>query len=488
MTEIDEIKSFYVGSDLIVPKPDGDNDSFLRGDYDEKFVPYNLAKLMDIKFFFYTDPITKELYVWKNGVFEKAEGFVEKIVEANLKEKTSKNKTTETQFCLLHLVRPEIQLENIDLIAVENGFYSIQNKKLIPFSPIFFNKIKLPVKFNPDADCLKWKKFLKEVVNEQNILLLQEIFGYCLLRDYRFHKVFIMLGGGRNGKGVTLNVLKKLIGQRNVSHVSLQALEQDKFAAARLYEKMANIYPDLSSDSLSQISMMKSTSGQDEIDGENKYGFPFAFTNYAKHIISCNVLPPIYEDTEAVFNRIILIDYPNTFDKKTAIPNLVDQLTTPEELSGIFNWALEGLYRLLDKNDFTYSSLTEDTRMKYVQGSDPVKFFCLTFLEKDQNSSLPKSSVYDKYISYCEDNGFKSKHEDVFFKGLKRSFPLIETTQKMFNNQKIRYYEGIKFKDIPENLDLIEKETFEEIKKEEIVIKDKIYEEKPLIFDDLGAV
>jgi putative DNA primase/helicase len=52
-------------------------------------------------------------------------------------------------------------------------------------------------------------------------------------------------GSGDNGKSVFLKLLKMFLGSENVSHASLQELSDDRFAAADMYGKLANICADL---------------------------------------------------------------------------------------------------------------------------------------------------------------------------------------------------------------------------------------------------
>ena len=80
------------------------------------------------------------------------------------------------------------------LVPLKNGILDLKNNKLINFSPKyrFFNK--LPVVYDPKADCKKIIKFLKDILeNKEDLLVIQELFGFLLVRDYFIEKSFICI-------------------------------------------------------------------------------------------------------------------------------------------------------------------------------------------------------------------------------------------------------------------------------------------------------
>jgi putative DNA primase/helicase len=69
---------------------------------------------------------------------------------------------------------------------------------------------------------------------------------------------------------------------------------------------------------------------------------------YAKLIFSTNKIPETEDESDAYFRREIILSFPNRFeDGKGADPNLLNKLTTEEELSGIFNVLAIALRTLL---------------------------------------------------------------------------------------------------------------------------------------------
>ena len=173
---------------------------------------------------------------------------------------------------------------------------------------------KIPIKYNPNADCPKIKEFINQIMREEDVVVLQELAGYCLWKDYPIQKAFALVGEGSNGKSTFLRLLTKLLGKENVSSISLQDLVNNRFAVANLYGKLANIFADLPPEILKDTAKFKMLTGGDIITAEKKFKNPFKFYNYAKLIFSCNRLPVTYDDTTAFFRRWVIINFPNTFD------------------------------------------------------------------------------------------------------------------------------------------------------------------------------
>jgi len=323
------------------------------------------------------------------------------------------------------------------LLPVQNGVLNLSTGKLEPFNPDYFILNASPVAYDPKAKCPKFRKFLKEVVDPQDALTLQEFAGFCLWRKYTFHKALLLVGEGANGKSTFLNVLMVMIGKENIVNTPLQPLNTNRFSRGRLYGKMANICPDLPAIAMRDVGKFKQMTGQDPMTGEYKYRDEFTFWNYAKLVFACNQVPKSPEDTTAFFRRWLIVNFPNQFledDPKTD-PDLTEKLTTPEELSGILNWALEGLQRLLKEKHFTTSKSVEETRQQYLESSDPVKAFVETQLEPDIGHFEPKDAVYNTFLKWCRERKLPTIGKTAFSTKLPQYIPTTAARPRILKKQ-----------------------------------------------------
>ena len=68
--------------------------------------------------------------------------------------------------------------------------------------------MQLNVSYRPEAECPRFRQYLREVIDEDQIPLVQEMMGYFLVPVTRGQKCFVIVGEGGAGKSQLLLVLK----------------------------------------------------------------------------------------------------------------------------------------------------------------------------------------------------------------------------------------------------------------------------------------
>jgi P4 family phage/plasmid primase-like protien len=338
---------------------------------------------------------------------------------------------------------------SLEEIPVANGVLNWKTKQLRSFKPEDYLTYKLPVIYNPNAKCENFNKFLSEIVREEDVQLVKEMFAYCLHRSYINNKAFMLVGDGANGKSTLLEVLTAFLGKENVSSVALQDLLTNRFAAAELYGKLANIYADLPADILKDTGKFKILTGGDLITAERKFKNLFQFVNYAKLIFSTNNVPYASDQSDAFYRRWIIINFPYKFVDNPTNQNenkkddqILKKLITPEELSGILNECIENLPRLLEKG-FSYRKTTEEIRNEYLRVASPIAAFVMDCVIEDPDSFVLKEELYTAYCEYCRKNNLPIKTNTVFHKEL-RKYVKVSEENKRFDKERKRVYLGIR--------------------------------------------
>jgi len=289
------------------------------------------------------------------------------------------------------------------LLLVKNGILDINKRLLMQPSSGYLFTMGLPVNYDPSAKCPAIDKFISEIVRAENVQLLFEIIGWCLDINSGFQNIVLLTGEGANGKSTFTNLIRAFLGEKNCSAIPMQALVTDKFSVARLYGKMANLYPDLQSIGISDAGPLKALSGSDTIDAQEKFKPFFAFRNTAKMIFSANQPPRIGEDTMAIWRRIIVVDFPNQFIGGKDNKNLMTELNHQKELSGLLNRALAALKAMKEAGKFSYASTIAETRERYLLLADPIPIFFEDKCEYDPNGSLTKEELYQAYAKWCKE-------------------------------------------------------------------------------------
>lgn len=272
-----------------------------------------------------------------------------------------------------------------------------------------------------------------------------------------------MLNGyGRNGKSKTLTLIKAFLGPDNCSSISLEQLETDQYAVGNLFGKMANLASDLSKTVLKKTGLFRNCVGRDMITANRKNKTHINFVNYAKMFFACNELPITYDTTDGFWSKWIYFDFPYKFvdkeeyeqlkDKKMfriKDENIIDKLTTPEELSGLLNWAIEGLKRLDQQRHYSSNKTSEEIKKLWIRKSDSLRAFTMDCIKEDYDSFITKKKFRYVYLLYCRRNKINPCSDKYIKKVLAEKFGVMEGRRSIEDKQEY-VWEGIKFK-IDEN-------------------------------------
>lgn len=333
---------------------------------------------------------------------------------------------------------------NRTLLNLSNCVMDLENGNVYEHSPDFNLLTQLPVEYNPDAECPRFMEFLDQAIDPQYMDLAGEIIGYTLWPDYNVHKAFMFLGPKRTGKGTMIRVIEALNGSDNCSHVSLQNLVGERFARARLFGKRVNTYGDLPATSIADAGIFKNVTGGDEIDAEYKNKQIFSFRNTAKLIYSANSLPMIKVDDDAFYNRWSITPYVNSVYGKED-PNLTAKLTTPEELSGILNFGLEGLARL-KKNFWQFSDYNSGAT--YRRKSNPALAFLEDCCEPSDTEYVTKAELLQIYNKWASEQGLPPAKSKKAFGGIIQDQTIIpvDTFNPQVGDVQVEAWAGIRIK------------------------------------------
>lgn len=411
-----------------------------------------------------------EIWIYKNGIYvPEGKSFIQEICRKILGEAY----TTSFANQVIAKIQTDTFIEankffenkNIEYVPVQNGLLNIYTKEIKPFNPemIFFNK--LPITYDPNARCPNIIKHFRTVLKDgDDTIVMCELFGYLLLRDYKFEKAIMFIGDGRNGKGKTLELIKTFLGPDNCASVPLQQFEKDAYSICELQNKLANIAGDLSPTSLNETGRFKELTGKDFISAQRKFLTRVHFVNFAKLFFSCNKLPKSKDTTNAFWERWLLFEFPYTFKNQEEIdkakeedkqnfklkdPSILDKLTTQEELSGLLNMALQGLERITEKNNFSYSKGTEEVKNMWIRKSDSFLAFGLDCLEADFDCKIEKLTLSKQYAEYCKQHKLSIQSPKAIAQTINEVLQdLLQTPITTWQDGSTgqRYWTGVKFK------------------------------------------
>lgn len=318
-----------------------------------------------------------------------------------------------------HLPTPEPDAEKV-LINLMNGTYEFNGKNgcLRPCNPGDFLTYQLPFCYDPQAKAPLFEAYLNRVLPDpERQHVLAEYLGSVFIRhgsnQLKTEKALMLYGTGANGKSVFFEIVNALLGNENVSGFSLQSLTDEAgYYRAKIANKLVNYASEINGKL--EASIFKQLVSGEPVSARLPYGQPMTLRQYAKLIFNTNELPREVEQTNAFFRRFLIIPFDKTIPEKEQDRELHTKIIA-SELSGVFNWVIAGLTRLLDQKDFSHCQAAIQALDQYRKESDSV----LMFLDEEgyQASStceIPLKDMFSEYRAYCIENRFRAASMKTF--------------------------------------------------------------------------
>lgn len=239
----------------------------------------------------------------------------------------------------------------------------------VPHNELWLSTVQLPVAYQRSATCQAFDEFLSWAVAPEDVVRVWEIIGYLMMAGNPLQRAVLLIGGGGNGKGVLLEVVKALLGPRNCTSVPLHDFADNRFATAELFGRLANICGDIDATYIENTSRIKEiTGGNDTVMGERKGQDPFYFKPWCKMVFSANDIPGSADSSRGWTRRFELVSFPNTPE----VPDrgLGDRLTNPASLSGIARKAIFALRGLMERGEFTHGAARDAANREFAERSN----------------------------------------------------------------------------------------------------------------------
>ncbi|MFA5130747.1 MAG: phage/plasmid primase, P4 family [Patescibacteria group bacterium] len=315
-------------------------------------------------------------------------------------------------------------------LNLKKGVLDIDSGKMVPRLPDMFFTHSIDADPLNDSKCPEFEKFVYSICRskegqartENRVKLLQEIMGYCLTPYNHFQKAFMFIGNGSNGKSTLVDLFVKILGDENVSYLTLDQLN-GKYNLHSMYRKRINTIDEIRMNEKSYVDsemLKKSITGQ-RISAELKFVKNlFSFSPFCKFIISANKFPKITDTGHALYRRFLVFPFERNFD----LEGIADK-RLPEKLwaerSGVLRWVMEGWQRLQKNDAFTDGAGSEQWLDDFKEQNSPLVEYMLTdyifqheasltpISEREERWILPMEEIYDGYRLYAAKRGYGVK-------------------------------------------------------------------------------
>lgn len=405
-----------------------------------KSVEFGRDLLQDYPMIFHDDA----LQIYKNGVYKTdKKSSIRQLIQRTLEEKSRKYHIEEVVNWIKNetLVKDTEKVNPVDgLINVKNGLLNWKTGELQAHTSSRISTFQIPVEYNANAPTDQIERFFNSVIDDDSVETMLELFGYCLLPTTKYQKAFMFTGDGANGKSTVIELLTAFIGKENMTNISLQDLERNRFRLALILGKLVNTFADLSHKALESSSTFKSIVSGDRMSAEYKGKDAFDFDPFARLVFSANEIPTSRDVSKAFFRRWIIIPFPYSFDPSTpnskpADPDLMLKLKTPENISGLLNLAIVALRRLDKNKEFTINQATREALENYKKDADNVVSFVEEECNKVSGTTVLTKKMYETYKNVCHDSGLHPLGKKKFNKRLQEHLPHLERKREYMGGE-----------------------------------------------------
>ena len=344
-------------------------------------------------------------------------------------------------------VLPDVLDQDPWLLNVENGTLDLRTGKLrLHRQDDFLTKLA-PVRFDADADCPIWLKFIDSIFGGNKLLIgfVRRLAGYCLTGSTRDHVLPFLYGKGANGKSVLINTLLEVSGpdyamKAPTDFLTMKRGEAHPTERADLHGKRLVAAIEAEEGRRLAEAMVKELTGGDKVRARRMRENFWEFTATHKVMLASNHKPTIRGTDDGIWRRILLIPFTVRFwDEsrgETGPPELEADKELAEKLltekSGILNWLLWGCIDWQANGLMAPDEVLIETD-KYRTEMDIVGRFIEEHCVESAEAEATAKDLYARFQEWCKETG------EFAIKQRQFGTRLTERGYERFKNNGARY-------------------------------------------------
>jgi len=339
-----------------------------------------------------------------------------------------------------------------DCIIFTNVVLNVRTGETTPVTDELFTTFNVGYDYQPgDQVPVEWFRFLRSVWGEtpEAITELQKWFAYCLTCDTQFHKMLVLVGQPRSGKGIIQGVLQSVLGEDNVIGMSISRLAGD-FGTNTMIGRRLIMFPDVvmptTQKELGQITeSLLSISGGDSVTIPRKWKEDWNGKLNVKLMMTSNSLPRTTGTSGGLATRLHVLTMPHSFVGRED-RGLAKRLHAERHL--IMNWAILGL-ELLYKDGFTATASGAEAAQEMTELAEPVMGFLRAAVDTvgGDECFVTLHDMYEGWKRWCVATGHQSGSQHHFFAKMNR-LPIGNTRKvKRMGSSTAKVYVGVRWHD-----------------------------------------
>ena len=299
-----------------------------------------------------------------------------------------------------------------NLIAVNNGIFDFDTKRLLPFSKDHVFIAKSHVDYNPNAvnvtiynpmDGTNWnvEEWMAELFeNEDMRECVWQVIGAIIRPNVRWGKsAWFYSNTGNNGKGTLCELMRCICGEETYASISLSDFSKEFTLEPLIHASAVIVDENDVGMYLDKAANLKAVITNDVIQVNRKFKTPIAF-QFRGFMVQClNEYPKIRDRSDSFYRRQLFIPFEKSFTGHERKYIKDDYLHRKEVLEYVLFKVLNMDYYEFDVPDSCLEALEE-----YKKYNDPVIQFIDEILPELQWDLLPFTFLYELYCAWYKTN------------------------------------------------------------------------------------
>lgn len=259
-----------------------------------------------------------------------------------------------------------------------------------------------------------WAAHLERMVPDWNErMFLRRMMGYCALGLTREQVFFMLQGRGGDGKSVTVNTVRRVLGAYSTTadvKTFLDMKGQQSGAAAS--PDMARLAGATRLVSTSEPprgarlneGLIKQVTGGAPLLARHLNRDPFEFIPRFKIILEVNARPVIGGSDDGIWRRVVPMLWRIQLKREEMDPNTEARIV--EQGAGVLNWIVRGACDYLVVG-LGPPATVEEALADYKRSSNILGEWMAECLERDAEAVELMADLYQSYKDFCERNGYE---------------------------------------------------------------------------------
>lgn len=303
-----------------------------------------------------------------------------------------------------------------DHLMTKSGLVNLKTGKVVESRKDMYITKRCPYELSK-IDSPLWIQHIHKVFQGDADLIryFQIAAGYAMTGETKERVFFILSGGGRNGKSLSLNVLRRVLGPyANVIPTAyFTNVDRNKPGADPIAMQIKGARAVFASEAEEGMKFnegtVKSLTGSDPISARSLYKEPVTFTPNFKFFLAVNHLPSVSDTSDAFWDRVRVLPFHKRFEDHEVDRDMEFKLM--QEAEGILHWLVTGAM-MYYKEGLPECKSVKEVSDDYRESEDDISAFLNSRgYEKssptDQYLWTNLTEIHEDYRDWCDCSGLK---------------------------------------------------------------------------------